>query len=76
MVMIKAILAVILLLLSGCTPATKMNVAKSEYLCKDHGGGYAIYQFSEYPIVCRDGTRFSVKQLDSVIITDHDYLPK
>lgn len=70
------ILAVSLLLLSGCTQPTKLNKAKSGFLCKDNGGLYSIRISSEYPIVCKDGTKFSVKQLEAVIITDHNYLPK
>ena len=74
--MIKAILVLSILLLSGCTLPNKINTAKGEYLCKDDGGLYFIYKFDEYPIACRNGTRFSVKQLDSIIITDPDYLPE
>jgi hypothetical protein len=37
---------------------------------------YIIHPLREYPIECRDGSRFGVKQLETVIITDHSYLPQ
>jgi hypothetical protein len=74
--MIKPILVVSLLLVTGCTQPTKLNKAKGEFLCKDKGGLYIIHPLREYPIECRDGSRFGVKQLETVIITDHSYLPQ
>lgn len=63
-------------LLMACTPPTKLNMAKGEFLCKDNGGLYHMLPLSEYPIMCRDGTKYGVKSLETTIISDHNYLPK
>ncbi|AGM46860.1 hypothetical protein AD45P2_00205 [Alteromonas phage vB_AmaP_AD45-P2] len=65
-----------LALLAACTPRTGLNKAKGEYLCRNNGGIYFFYSFSEYPVVCNDGTAFTIKQLETIIIKDPEYLPE
>ena len=61
-------LLLLVLLLSGCTPYTNMNKAKSQYLCKDHGFVYRFKATAEFPVECLDGTKFSEKELIAVIM--------
>ena len=72
------ILLVLLLvaMLSACTPANGLNLAKAEYLCRDHGGLYNFRSIREEPVVCSDGTKFDVQDVSEVIIKDHKYLPE
>ncbi len=63
-------------LATGCTPATKLNRAKAEYLCKDDGGLYSFDDFSEYPVKCANGVMFSRDTLAAAIIQDERFLPK
>ncbi len=63
-------------LATGCTPVTKMNIAKAEYLCKDDGGLYHFDGFSEYPVECANGVMFARDTLLVTIIQDERFLPK
>ena len=74
--MSKIILLLVALCLLGCTPATKLNNAKGEFLCKEHGGMYALRNFNQHPIMCVDGTKFDVGIVNSTIITDPKFYPE
>ncbi len=63
-------------LATGCTPATKLNIAKAEYLCKDDGGLYLFDDFSGYPVKCANGVMFARDTLLVTIIQDERFLPK
>ncbi len=63
-------------LATGCTPATKLNIAKAEYLCKDDGGLYAFKRLENNPVQCANGVMFSRKALAAAIIKDERFLPK
>tara|TARA_R110002153_G_scaffold274311_1_gene448378 strand:+ start:306 stop:527 length:222 start_codon:yes stop_codon:yes gene_type:complete len=65
-----------LLLLVGCVPASTLNVAKAEFLCKDHGGLYDFIGFKQRPVYCVDGTRFDVNAVREAVIDDPEYYPK
>ena len=65
-----------LIFVFGCMPFNSMNKAKSAFLCKDNGGWHRFNGSSEYPVLCADGTKYSVKDLESVVITDPDYYPE
>lgn len=66
----------IILLCTACTPNTKMNIAKAKFLCKDYGGLYKFESFNANPVICIDGTKFSISRLDKTIITDSNYYPR
>ncbi len=63
-------------LATGCTPATKLNIAKAEYLCKDYGGLYAFKRLENNPVKCANGVMFSRNTLTAAIIHDERFLPK
>ena len=65
----------LLLSLSGCLRNTEMNIAKANYLCKENGGLYNFYTADVKPVVCNDGTNFTVEQLVSTIIKDPKFYP-
>lgn len=71
--LLKVMLLLSILILTACTVPNEVNMAKSEYLCRHHGGLYNIRKFSEYPVVCNNGKSFSVRDLEGVIIEDKRY---
>lgn len=73
--MLKDLIGAIILvgILSACTPNSTMNVNKAKYLCRDDGGLHIIKPFSEYPVICRNGQKFSVHQIDQTVIEDSQY---
>lgn len=74
--MYKILYIALLIALSGCTPANKLNMAKSKFLCAEHGGVYSFEGYKKYPITCVNGTRFSEDVLAKTIITDPKYVPQ
>ena len=72
----KEFILILVLLCAGCTPSNNLNVAKASYLCKDSGGLYLFYSFDQYPVQCKDGTKFDISTLEGTIILNHEYLPK
>jgi len=67
--MIKAItILAVLLLITGCTPASDMNLAKAQWLCKDDGYLYKFRGEYSNPVICRSGRKFSNHDLKAVIM--------
>lgn len=72
--MSKILLAVITVLLSGCYGGS-LDVSKSHYACKDHGG---LYHHNDATglATCQNGKTFSSIDLRSVLIDDPAFYPE
>jgi len=74
---LKAIaLALSLATLTGCSYPSDMNVAKAKFMCKGDDGMYKFHQTGDNVVECNNGKRFDKSQLEAVIITSPEYLPR